>query len=160
MRFPVQKRWVVIVMLVLIPMITVTGAPQWASNTLEDMWDYPEASSIIKNAGLKNQDLSAECDFVRQRIQIKETILDELEIQKISLADAAKQFYIMDHDRPCVSNMLYPKEQIGAEAEISATSVIRHMRSRINCKNRPRIAETIIRIEREYITAFGYTPPE
>ena len=160
MRVSIRRRWFLLIAMALVPMLTVAGAPRWAANTLTDMWDYPEASRIIQEAGEQRELLDAESECVYQRIQVKETILDELEIGRVNLFDAAKQFYILDRDRPCVSQMLYPPERLGSEFEIAATSVIRHLRSRGSVKKRPGLAETIHRLEREYESAFGYDPPE
>ena len=157
MRFPVRRRWIAIAALFAGPVVTVTAAPEWASETAKDFLAYPAAERQLHELSQQREVIQEEINLVMRRIAIKEAILKDLDRGRITLLDAAGRFREMDRHSPQVNAVIYTPDRVGSYDEIAAMTVIRHMRSRLHTESRS-LSATINRLECEFETAYGYRP--
>jgi hypothetical protein len=135
----------------------LSASPEWATETIEEIWEFPRSERIMKAEASRMQQLQGESDVVLQRIRVKEMILDDIEMGRLTLAEAANRFRAMDAERPEIAAILYPPERLGSADEIAATSVIRHMGTRF-AGGRPLVAGTMSRLVGDFERAYGYDP--
>jgi hypothetical protein len=157
MRGLVRRRGIAIVALFAGSTMTVTGAPEWASETAKDFLAYPSAERELRELRTQREDFQAEINHVIRRCGIKDMILDDLESDRITLLDAAKRFQEMDRGSRIIAGLLYPPERVGSFDEIAAMTVINHMRARRGAAQL-RETDTVARLEREFETVYGYRP--
>jgi hypothetical protein len=157
MRFPLRRRWIAIAVLFAGPIVTVTGAPEWAHETAKDILAYPSAEKQIRELSEQRQVYQEEINHVIRRCAIKDSILDELEVGRISLLEAAGRFREMDRNSRVLSAVLYPQDRVGSVDEIAALTVISHMRTRLHT-SQTFMAGTLDRLVCEFETAYGYRP--
>lgn len=138
--------------------MTVTGAPEWARETANDFLAYPSAEREMRELRLQREDYQEEINNVIRRCAIKDMILDDLESEKISLFDAARQYQDMDRGNRVISGLLYPPERAGSFDEIAAITVINHMRAKFGPTHNLQDNRTIARLECEFETRYGYRP--
>ena len=157
MRFPVRHRWTMLVVVSFGAFPALSASPEWATDTIEEMWEYTASEKIIRSEASRKLELQSESDFVLQRIRVKESILDEIEMGRTSLLDAANRFRTMDADRPGIVALSYPPQRLGSAEEIAAQAVIRHLRTRFQ-SGRPLAANTMARTIAEFERTYGYDP--
>ncbi len=155
---PFQKRWLILAVVVLSPLMTIMAAPQWASEAWEEFRDYAEIRQNMREIADERSLLDVESDLVRSRIEIKEAILDEVETGVITFAQATNRFQALDRDRPSPIVRTQPPFRVGTERELAAISVIRHLRTRLESSH-PHIGSTVKQVVGEFEHEFGYYPP-
>ena len=159
MRMIYARRWLVLIVACLCPVLTVVAAPQWVSETWEDFRDYHELHQTLKKLLDERSEMEEESTILKNRIQIKETVLDRIDTGSLSLKMAAKQYLSLDEDRHYYTVNVCQPVRVGSELELAAITVIRHLRCRTHSAH-PLQADTLARMDREFESEFGYLPPK
>jgi len=87
--------------------------PNWAQSLGADVWNVPALNDQVREAANESNRLDAEDGDVRQRIELKETLIDELLAGRATLTETTEKFMTLNSTRPqymAVIRASYPGE--------------------------------------------------
>lgn len=158
----IRKHWKwLLAMLMVVPVMTYAAAPQWTEETIEEVYedirDYSENKQILAEAEDKLATMQEDLDLVKHRMSRKESVLDQVESDQISLTVAAEIFHELDRENV----VAYPMEyRPGSFVECSQARVIKFLKIRHqNTTNASQFVEMIRRLDAEFEARFGYPAP-
>ena len=86
------RRRAVLVAGLLVAGVTLVIHPTWAATLGLDVWNMPALEAQVRTSTEEGHRLDAEDEYVRRRIDLKDTIVHDLLAEKVTLAEATDRF--------------------------------------------------------------------
>ncbi|MFO0938053.1 MAG: hypothetical protein U0798_16240 [Gemmataceae bacterium] len=153
------RPWFMVLIMLSGPVLVMGVSPTWAKGMLMDAWEVTSFQKTISELENERLEMNAIGDHVFNRIQVKESMLDQLEVGKTNLRATAKKFWEMDRERPMIVANHYSRGRNVEDVEAAALMVLRYMRSRVEGGSALR-ADSFGRLESEFTAEFGHRPPQ
>jgi hypothetical protein len=127
-----NRRWLILLAILAIPMLAAAAVPDIAQEFAEDVWDYNDNQKIIHDVEEDMIVMNDELEILKGRCKIKETILNELISENITLDEAGKQFLDFDRNRP-TTYVFYHLDHPEAETDEEASQIVvlKHLKAKL-----------------------------
>jgi hypothetical protein len=137
------RRPALFVALTLVTVTLLAVHPTWARSIGADVWNVPALEEQIRASKSAGEQLEAEDTDVRNRILIKEAIVTDLIAGRISLAEAAEQFTVLNADHPRYTEVIRAQFPGVPDHEMMARHVIAYALPRAAAHERSAVAKRL-----------------
>ena len=125
------------------------AAPDWAAAVGLDLWNLPSLHSEVEHQLAKERNLDAEDEGIRQRIEIKETLVAELIAGQATLAEVTEQFLALNRSHPYYMEALRGTYSGATDEETVARAVVGFVNARLPNLPREQREEVTARLDAE-----------
>jgi hypothetical protein len=139
-----------LVALALAVSVAVAAArPAWAASAGLDVWNLPDLDRQTADATEESRDLDARDAEVRERIDLKERLVENLVAGRTTLAEVAAQFVALNESRPEYARLIRETYPGATEEEKVARHVVENALLRLAGRPAAERAEVAARLDGE-----------
>jgi hypothetical protein len=117
--------------------------PTWAKSLGADVWNMPALKEQLRETQSDIARLDAEDQGVRQRIAVKESLIQDLLAGRATLAEVTEQFTALDATRPEYMDVLRANYPAASDREVMARNVISYAMPRVPAEERDAVSSKL-----------------
>lgn len=121
----------------------LTIHPTWAKSLGADVWNMPALKEQLRESQNDIARLDAEDQGVRQRIAVKESLVQDLLAGRATLAEVTEQFTALDASRPEYMDILRANHPAASDREVMARNVISYALPRVPAEERAAVSSKL-----------------
>lgn len=129
--------------------VAFAAHPELVSRFGLDVWNVPDLRAQVEESAQRGLALDAAHDDVRSRIDLKETLVEELIGGRICLAEVAFQFMVLNEGHPEYMAAIRRTYRTGTDLQRTARNVVDYTLPRLEGETPSRQAEVTARLNAE-----------